>query len=57
MKFQSKNTESYNQTFSTAGLNVTLNTAYNTSAGPDKKFLKELPEPSTNFHLQIFNNI
>ena len=52
IKFQSKNTETYNQPFSIAELKVSLNKAHNTAVGPDKihyQFLKELPEPSTNF--------
>ena len=54
IKFQSKNTESYNQPFSIAELKESLNKAHNTAIGPDKihnQFLKELPEPSTNFLL------
>ena len=60
IKFQSKNTESYNHPFSTVELKGSLNKAHNTAVGPDKihyQFLKELPEPSTNFLLQIFNDI
>ena len=52
IKFQSKNTESYNQFFSIAELKESLNKAHNTAVRPDKihyQFLKELPEPSTNF--------
>ena len=60
IKFQSKNTESYNQPFSVAELKESLNKSHNTAVRPDKihyQFLKELPEPSTNFLLQIFNNL
>ena len=60
IKFQSKNTETYNQSFSIAELKESLNKAHNTAVGPDKihyQFLKELPEPSTNFLLQIFNDL
>ena len=60
IKFQSKNTETYNQPFSIAELKESLNKAYNTAAGPNKihyQFLKELPEASTNFLLQIFNDL
>ena len=60
IKFQSKNTESYNQSFSIAELKESLSKAHNASVGPDKihyQFLKELPEPSTNFLLQIFNDL
>ena len=60
IKFQSKNTKSYNQPFSIAELKESLNKAHNTAVGPDKihyQFLKELPEPSTNFLLQIFYNL
>ena len=60
IKFQSKNTETYNQLFSIAELKESLNKAHNTATGPNKiyhHFLKELPEPSTNFLLQIFNDI
>ena len=58
IKFQSKNTESHNQPFPIAELKESLNKAHNTAVGPDKihyQFLKELPEPSTNFLLQIYN--
>ena len=60
IKFQSKNTETYNQPFSIAELKESLNKAHNTAVGPDKihyQFLKELPEPSKNFLLQIFNDL
>ena len=60
IKFQSKNTESYNQHFSIAELKESLNKAHNTVVRPDKihyQFLKELPEPSTNFLLQIFYDL
>ena len=60
IKFQSKNIESYNQPFSRAELKESLNKAHNTAVGPDKihyRFLKELSEPSTNFLLQIFNDL
>ena len=60
IKFQSKNTESYNQPFSIAELKESLNKAHNAAVGPDKihyQFLKELPEPSTHFLLQIFNDL
>ena len=60
IKFQSKNTETYNQPFSIAELQESLNKAHNTTVGPDKihyQFLKGLPEPSANFLLQIFNDL
>ena len=60
IKFQSKNTESYNQPFSIVELKEFLNKAHNTAVGPDKihyQFLKELPEPSTNFLQQIFYDL
>ena len=60
IKFQSKNTESYNQPFSIAELKESFNKAHNTAVRPDKihyQFLKELPEPSTNFLLQIFYDL
>ena len=60
IKFQSKNTETYNQPFSITELKESLNKAHNTAVGPDKihhQFLKELPEPSTNFLLQILNDL
>lgn len=60
IKFQNKNTESYNQRFSTTELMESLNKAYNTAVGPDKihyQFLKELPKPSRNYLLQIYNSI
>ena len=59
IKFQSKNTETYNQPFSIAELKESLNKAHNTAVGPDKihyQFLKELLKPCTNFLLQIFND-
>ena len=52
IKFQSQNTESCNQSFSTAELKEFLNKAHNTAVGPDKinnQFLKELPEPSIDY--------
>ena len=58
IKFQSKNT--YNQPFSIAELKESPNKAHNTAVGSDKihyQFLKELPEPSTNFLLQIFSDL
>ena len=54
IKFQSKNTETYNQLFSIADLKESLSKA----VGTDKihyQFLKELPEPSKSFLPQIFN--
>ena len=60
IKFQSKNTKSYNQPFSIAELKESLNKAHNTAVGPDKihyLFLKELPEPFTNLLLQIFYDL
>ena len=51
IKFQNKNTKSYNQHFSTAELKKSLNMAHNTAVVPDKihyQFLKELSEPSIN---------
>ena len=59
IKFQSKNTETYNQPFSVVELKESLNNAHNTAVGPDKihyQFLKELPKPSTNF-FRIFNDL
>ena len=60
IKFQSKNTETYNQPFSIAELKESLNKAHNTAVGPDKihyQFLKELPEASTNLVPQVFNDL
>ena len=60
IKFQSKNTKSYNQPFSIAELKESLNKTHNTAVRPDKihyQFLKELHEPSTNFLLQIFYDL
>ena len=60
IKFQSKNTETYNKPFSIAELKESLDKAHNTAVGPNKihyQFLKELPEPSKNFLLQIFNDL
>ena len=59
IKFQSKNTETYNQPFSIAELKESFNKAHNTAVGPDKihyHFLKDLPEPA-NFLQQIFNDL
>ena len=60
IKFQNKNTKSYNQLFSTAELKESLNKTRNTAVGPDKiryQFLKELPEPLINYLQQIFKDI
>ena len=60
IKFQSKNTKSYNQPFSIAELKESLNKAHNTVVRPNNihyQFLKELHEPSTNFLLQIFHDL
>ena len=60
IKFQNKNTKSYNQPFSTAERKESLNNVQNTAVGLDKihyQFLKELPEPTTNFLLQIFSDM
>ena len=60
IKFQNKTSESYNQPLSIAELKDSLNQPNNTTVGPDKihyQFLKELPETSKNYLLQIFNNI
>ena len=60
IKFQNKNTESYNQPFSITELKESLNKAHNTAVGPNRihyRFLKELPETSKIYLLQIFNNI
>ena len=49
IKFQNKNTESYNQPYSITELKESLNKAHNTAVGPDKihyQFQKELPETS-----------
>ena len=59
-QIKKKNTESYNQPFSVIEIKESLNKAHNTAVGPDRihyKFLKELPETSKNYLLQIFNNI
>ena len=58
--FQNKNAESYTQPFFITHLKESLNKDHNTAVGPDKihyQFLKELPEISKNYCLQIFNNI
>ena len=60
IKFQSKNNITYNQPFSIAELKESLTKAHNTAVRPKKihyQFLKELPKPSTNFLLQIFNDL
>ena len=54
IKFQSKNTETYNQPFSIVELKESLNKVHNTAVRPNRihyKFLKELPKPCTNFLL------
>ena len=60
INFQSDNTENYNEPFSIRELSDSLNKAHNTATGPDEipyEFLKQLPTPSKEHLLRIFNHI
>jgi len=60
LKFQSDNMEEYNKTFSIQELKDSLKRSHNTAEGPDEvnyEFIKQLPDASLLYLLQIFNEI
>jgi len=60
LKFDSDNTETYNEPFSMAELQAALHKAHDTAVGPDNihyQMLKHLPESALDTLLNIFNDI
>ena len=60
LKFDSDNTETYNEPFSMAELQAALHKAHDTAVGPDSihyQMLKHLPESALDTLLNLFNNI
>lgn len=60
LNFSSKNTEAYNNLFTQVELIEAIKQSHNTVVGPDQihyEFIKQLPQESLKYLLNIFNNI